>query len=448
MSEPLAATATLAVSELVRLARVAIERALPVAWVAGEISNLTRAPSGHWYFTLKDAGATVRCAMFRNRNQFVDWRPEDGMRVEVRAQATLYEPRGEFQLTVEAMRRAGQGALFEAFLRLKDKLEQEGLFDPARKRPLPAMPMRIGIVTSPRAAALRDVLSTLRRRWPLAGVVLYPAPVQGEAAAERLAAAVRVAGERRECTVLLLVRGGGSLEDLWPFNEEILARAVATCPIPIVAGIGHETDFSIADFAADLRAATPTAAAQLATPDAGEWLARTVQLGRALGHQLRRRTESLGQRVDGLSRGLNHPAARLVARSMLVNQLWRRQRLALRVALVAEQRSVDTLGRRLAARVPRPADAGDGLRRLTERLRRALAGAMHRHAERISVLRAHLAHLDPEAVLGRGYAIARARSGAIITDAGAVSPGDLISVILARGRLVTEVVDVVNGDRS
>jgi exodeoxyribonuclease VII large subunit len=260
----------LSVSDLNRMARLTLERGIPQVWVTGELSNLTRAASGHWYFTLKDSQAAVRCAMFRNRNLFMDWVPENGLRVELRAQPTLYEPRGEFQLSVEVMRRAGLGALYEAFARLKERLEREGLFDAARKRPLPPYPSQIGLITSPQAAALRDVLTTLRRRWPLARVLLYPTPVQGEGAAEAIAAALATAGARGECQVLLLVRGGGSIEDLWAFNEEVVARAIAACPIPVVSGIGHETDFTIADFVADRRAPTPTGAAQLATPDAGE----------------------------------------------------------------------------------------------------------------------------------------------------------------------------------
>ncbi|MGQ9686462.1 MAG: exodeoxyribonuclease VII large subunit, partial [Thiobacillaceae bacterium] len=301
----------LSVSELNRMARLMLERGIPLVWVTGEISNLTRATSGHWYFTLKDSQAAVRCAMFRNRNQFMDWVPENGMRVELRAQPTLYEPRGEFQLSVEVMRRAGLGALYEAYARLKERLQREGLFDEARKRPLPAYPRRIGIVTSPKAAALRDVLTTLARRWPLTRVIIYPTPVQGEGAAEAIAAALRTAGERAECDVLLLVRGGGSIEDLWSFNAEVVARAIAASPIPVVCGVGHETDFTIADFVADRRAPTPTGAAQLATPDAEELRQHLRHLARRLTLDQRRRLHTLAQRLDGLAQRLRHPAEQL-----------------------------------------------------------------------------------------------------------------------------------------
>src|SRR5919108_191822 len=256
----------LSVAELLRSVRDTLERRFPLAWVRGELSNLSRAPSGHCYFTLKDAGAQVDCVMFRSRAALLDWEPRDGMQVEVRALPTLYEPRGRFQLTVEGMRRAGLGPLYERFLRLKERLGAEGLFDERLKRELPSFPKAIGIVTSLAAAALRDVLTTLARRNPALEVVVYPVPVQGEGAAERIAAMLARANRRAECDVLLLVRGGGSIEDLWQFNEEAVARAIRASRIPGVVGVGHETDFTIADFAADRRAPTPTAAAELVSP--------------------------------------------------------------------------------------------------------------------------------------------------------------------------------------
>ena len=240
---------------------------MPLTWVSGEISNFTRASSGHWYFTLKDNAAQVRAVMFRGRAQYADFQPREGDKVEVRALVTLYAPRGDYQLSVEAIRRAGVGNLYEAFLRLKAQLTQEGLFDPERKRALPVFPKTVGIVTSPQAAALRDILTALRRRAPHVNVILYPTPVQGDGAGNKIAQAIATAADRAECDVLLVCRGGGSIEDLWAFNEEIVARTIAHSPIPVIAGIGHETDFTIADFAADLRAATPTAAAEQAVLD-------------------------------------------------------------------------------------------------------------------------------------------------------------------------------------
>ncbi|MDD3530674.1 MAG: exodeoxyribonuclease VII large subunit [Gallionellaceae bacterium] len=429
------------VSELNRMARLAVERALPVAWIAGEISNLTRAPSGHWYFTLKDAQAAVRCAMFRNRNQFVDWRPDNGMQVEVRAQATLYEARGEFQLSVEAMRRAGLGALFEAFQRLKEKLEREGLFDPARKRALPAQPAAIGVVTSPRAAALRDVLTTLRRRWPLARVTIYPTAVQGAGAADQIVQAIAVAGARAECEVLLLVRGGGSIEDLWSFNEETVARAIAACPLPVVAGIGHETDFTIADFAADRRAPTPTGAAELATPDGEAWRRRIETLGRALGGEARRRLDSLAQRLDGLARRLRHPAAQLAGQGRHLGHLAQRLQLAGQATLTRQRGELARLTARLAARAPAVDRHLAGNADLQRRLRHALATDLARRTAAVAAQADHLAHLNPQAVLGRGYSIVRDGAGRIVRDSRQVAPGEAIAITLAHGGLAAEVKD-------
>ena len=256
----------LTVTSLNRLVRDCLEAAFPLTWVGGEISNLTYAASGHVYFSLKDAGAQVRCVMWRSRAQTLGWRLENGQKIEARALVSFYEPRGEFQLNVEAIRRAGQGDLFERFLRLKAQLENEGLFAVDRKRPLPTFPDHIAIVTSPQAAALRDVLTTLHRRAPHLRITLVPTPVQGEGAGERIAAALAQASACG-CQAIILCRGGGSIEDLWAFNEEIVARAIRASTVPVVAGIGHETDFTIADFAADLRAPTPTAAAELISPD-------------------------------------------------------------------------------------------------------------------------------------------------------------------------------------
>ena len=279
----------LTVSQLLRSVRDTLERRFPLAWVRGELSNFSRAPSGHCYFTLKDDGAQVDCVMFRSRAAGLDAELRDGARVEVRAVPTLYEPRGRFQLSVEALRRAGLGPLYERFLKLKDKLEREGLFDAAARRELPPYPRAIGVVTSVAAAALRDVLTTLARRNPAIQVIVYPAPVQGEGAAERIAAALRRASARAECDVLLLVRGGGSIEDLWQFNEEVVARAIRASRIPVVVGVGHESDFTIADFAADRRAPTPTAAAELASPSRAELLGRLAECARCLAREMRRR---------------------------------------------------------------------------------------------------------------------------------------------------------------
>lgn len=433
----------LGVSALNRMAREALESALPLLWVGGEISNLTRAASGHVYFTLKDANAQVRCAMWRNRAQLLPFRPENGMRVEARALVTLYEARGDYQLNVEALRPAGIGSLFEAFNRLKAKLAAEGLFDPAHRRPLPRFPRAVGIVTSPQAAALRDVLVTLRRRAPHLPVVLYPAPVQGADAASRLLGAVQLAGQRAArdgVDVLLLVRGGGSIEDLWSFNDEALARAVRACPLPLVCGVGHETDFTIADFAADLRAPTPTGAAELVS--AGWHAARSEldMLAPRLQRALERRLESLAQRVDRAGLRLVHPRERLrQAHSDLQRQAQRLRQAMERQLERAAQRSTQAQ-LRLAAAAPRPAREQARLDTLAHRLQRVGASLLSERRTRLSTLSAHLEHLAPGAVLARGYAIARDAEGQVLRNAADVPAGAAISVQLAQGSLDTRVV--------
>ncbi len=435
----------LSVSDLNRMTRLALERALPLVWVAGEISNLTRAASGHWYFTLKDSEAAVRCAMFRNRNQFLGWVPENGQRVELRAQPTLYEPRGEFQLSVETMRRAGLGALYEAFARLKARLEREGLFDPARKRALPAYPRQIGIVTSPQAAALRDVLTTLRRRWPVARVVLYPTPVQGEGAAAAIAAALTLAGERRECEVLLLVRGGGSIEDLWAFNAEVVARAIAACPIPVVSGIGHETDFTIADFVADRRAPTPTGAAQAATPEAAELAQHLHHLARRLTLDQRRRLYTLAQRLDGLAQRLRHPAEQLAHRRRHLAQLARRLDLAQAGRLALARQRLAHLDARLHQALPRPDRLRTRVQELARRLAGAFAAEQRQRRERVAVLATHLGHLNPSAVLERGYSIVRRADGRIVRDSRELAVDEAVELTLARGLAGARITRLTDG---
>ena len=386
----------LTVSQLLRSVRDALERRFPLAWVGGELSNLSRAPSGHLYFSLKDAAAQVDCVMFRSRAAALDWQPRDGMAVEARALVTLYEPRGRFQLTVEALRPAGMGPLYERFLRLKERLGAEGLFDEALKRPLPQYPRCIGVVTSRSAAALRDVLTTLARRNAALPVVVYPAPVQGSGAAAQLAAALARANARAECDVLLLVRGGGSIEDLWQFNEEALARALRASRIPVVVGVGHETDFTIADFAADRRAATPTAAAELASPSRAELLKQLAECARCLSREVRRRIGYAAQAVDACARRLVHPAQRLSAQRERIGQL--RARLAFGV---------------------------------THNLHAAQA--------RLGRAQTALAGLDPVSVLGRGYSITRNAAGVVLRDAAAARGGELIRTTLARGSLESEV---------
>ncbi|MEO8598649.1 MAG: exodeoxyribonuclease VII large subunit, partial [bacterium] len=330
LENPRAAAPILSVTELNQAVARMLERGFPLTWVAGEISNFTRAASGHWYFTLKDSAAQVRAVMFRGRAQYADFIPKDGDRVELRTLVTLYAPRGDYQLNVEAIRRAGLGNLFEAFLRLKEKLELEGLFDPGRKRRLPAFAKTIGIVTSPQAAALRDILTTLQRRAPHVEIILYPTPVQGEGAAAKISHAIRLASNRGDCDVLLLCRGGGSIEDLWSFNDEAVARAIVDCNMPVIAGVGHETDFTIADFAADLRAPTPTAAAELAVTPRADWLAIVMTQADALQRAIQRQLSERGQTLDWLSHRLQSPKTTIARERLQLQALGNRLHLATR----------------------------------------------------------------------------------------------------------------------
>jgi exodeoxyribonuclease VII large subunit len=430
------------ISELNRLARQSLERDFPLLWVVGEISNLTRATSGHVYFSLKDETAQARCVMFRSRAQSLPWRLENGQQVEARALVSLYEPRGEFQLNIETLRRAGLGRLFEAFARLKIRLEAEGLFGMERKRSLPRFPRRIGIITSPRAAALRDVLVALKRRAPHLATILYPTLVQGESAAENIAGAIAVAGKRGECDLLLIVRGGGSIEDLWAFNEESVARAIAASPLPTISGVGHETDTTIADYVADLRAATPTAAAELATQGWHEATDEITELGAKLVRAMQYRIVRQGQDLDHLSLRLIHPATRLAqARDRLallgsrldatLTHHLRRHRDRLNLATLALGRSV-----------PRTERLRGNVAMMEQQLRAALREQQQKRANALHNMAAALAHLNPEATLARGFSIVRDASGHLVTDAARLHPGQTLSLHLARGEAKASVLSL------
>ncbi|HTI17786.1 MAG TPA: exodeoxyribonuclease VII large subunit [Trinickia sp.] len=392
------------VSALNRSISSMLERAFPLIWVAGEVSNFTRAASGHWYFSIKDAQAQVRCVMFRGRAQYAEFTPREGDKIEVRALVTMYEPRGELQLSVEAVRRTGLGRLYEAFLRLKAKLEAEGLFAAARKRALPTHPRAIGIVTSLQAAALRDVLTTLARRAPHIPVIVYPAPVQGAGAAERLAGMIAKANAQREVDVLIVCRGGGSIEDLWAFNEEVLARAIAESELPIVSGVGHETDVTIADFAADVRAPTPTGAAELVSPQRVLLLRELDQRRATLARGFGRLMERRAQQLDWLARRLVSPAERLRRQSAHLQQLQARLASAggrpvrdarARFALVClrwERWRPDLAAHRQA------------LSEFARRLDSAFARQQERRGAKVATLSGRLEVLSPRRTLERGYA--------------------------------------------
>jgi exodeoxyribonuclease VII large subunit len=416
-----------------------LERSIPALWVRGEISNFTAAASGHWYFTLKDNRAAVRAVMFRSRASAVGFVPRAGDQVEIRARVSLYEPRGDYQLQADAMRRAGVGNLYEAFLRLKEQLAGEGLFDPARKREPVRLPRAIGVITSLHAAALRDVLSALARRAPQVPVIIYPAPVQGADAAGRLTAQLRLANQRAEVDTLLLVRGGGSIEDLWSFNDEALARLVAASEIPVICGVGHETDFTIADFVADVRAPTPTAAAELACVPRSELMGRVMHAAQALARGQQRRLERAAQRLDRAAAQLVSPAQRLEHQRERLNSL--RFRLATAWAGPQGRRAarVDLLKQRLAHRAPDTGRAADRLGGALRRLGQAQARLLAQRRDRLAAATAQLRALDPGNTLARGYAIARDAHGRIVRDAASLAAGQALDLSFAQGGANVEV---------
>lgn len=423
----------LSVSRLVASARLALEQQLGVVWVAGEISDLDRPASGHLYFTLKDANAQVKCMMWGSKARLVDFPVRNGLAVEVRALPSIYDARGTFQLRVDAMRHAGLGVLYERFAKLKARLEAAGWLATERKRPLPRFPGAVGIVTSPRGAAVADAVTTLRRRWPALRVVVYPAAVQGEGAASDIARAIGLANARAEVDVLIVCRGGGSIEDLWAFNEEAVARAVFQSRLPVVSGVGHETDFTICDFVADVRAPTPTAAAALVVPDCAEYRHRARQLSHRLVRAGAHVVASCAQRADLAARRLVHPAARLAQQQQRLVELrarlvrcWMRdsgERKAMlagaRLRLVRELRSP-------LAQVARAVAAQASLVRVA---RERVA-----HADRrMTALGQSLEHLNPRAVLARGYAIVASAAGDIVVDSAQLGAGDAVNLTLARG---------------
>ncbi|ROR34890.1 exodeoxyribonuclease VII large subunit [Inmirania thermothiophila] len=460
------------VSRLNREARALLEEGFPLLWVEGEVSNLARPRSGHLYFTLKDASAQVRCAFFRNRHRPGMPALADGMQVLVRARVSLYEARGDYQLLVESVEEAGDGALRRAFEALKARLAAEGLFDADRKRPLPRLPRAVAVVTSPTGAAIRDILHVLARRFPAVPVYVYPTAVQGEGAAAQIVAAIRRAGRERRADVLILARGGGSLEDLWPFNEEAVARAIRACPIPVVSGVGHEVDVTIADLAADLRAPTPSAAAELVVPDRGEWRARLARdrerLAQAARRLLRRRREGLEGLAARLAR--QHPRRILRQRNQRLDEASLRLERAARALVGARRRRLELLAARLARQHPRRRLAARRARlaELRVRLGTAARGGIERRRRHLAALRAALGaggrrplerwrprlarlagRLDgtsPLRTLARGYAIVITPDGRILRDAAAVRAGDAVRARLARGALDCRVEAVHRGE--
>ncbi|UHD18103.1 exodeoxyribonuclease VII large subunit [Thiocapsa bogorovii] len=432
------------VARLASEVRAVLDGSFPVLWVQGELSNLAQPASGHIYFTLKDAAAQVRCAMFRHKRMLLNFRPANGQEVLVRGRASFFEPRGDFQLVIDYMEPGGEGALRLEFERLKRKLAAEGLFDEAVKRPIPAFPRQVGLITSPSGAAVRDLLAVLKRRFAALPVVIYPAQVQGEAAPASLRAALAAANARAECDVLILARGGGSLEDLHAFNNEALARAIRASAIPVVTGVGHESDISIADLVADRRGATPSAAAELVAPSGEHLRHRLVALSRRLDAAHARLRVAAGQRLNAVARhlALLHPSARLQQRAQRLDQLEQRLVSLLSNRLVQARSRLRPAAARLMPASPgrRLAGLGIGVDALAERLARARARLAETRSERLLRAVAGLEARSPLATLARGYAIVtRLQDGAIVRAPEQAPSGTRIEARLARGRLIAVV---------
>ncbi|WP_429039974.1 exodeoxyribonuclease VII large subunit [Aeromonas media] len=436
------------VTRLNSAVRMILEQDLGLVWLTGELSNLAMPSSGHWYFSLKDISAQVRCAMFKGNNRRVPFRPQDGMQVLVQARVSLYEPRGDYQLIIESMQPAGDGMLALRFEELKRRLGAEGLFDEGRKRPLPREPRAVGLVTSATGAALHDMLTVLGRRAPDLPVFIYPTQVQGSAAIGQIVAAIALANRRAEVDVLIVGRGGGSLEDLWCFNEEAVARAIAHSTIPVVSAVGHEVDVTISDFAADLRAPTPSAAAELVAPDRSARAQRLVHLKQRLVQAISRRQTAARHGFVLLQKRLDHqdPKRRLEQQSQRLDELSGRLQQLLNLRLHQGERRLANLELRLQARSPEKLLAA-GKRRhqlAQERLHTLMNKRQDLAAHRLAMLSARLDGISPLATLGRGYSITRTPSGEVIRRAAQVSPGQQLVTTLAEGALRVRVEEVNN----
>jgi exodeoxyribonuclease VII large subunit len=426
------------VSRLNREARSLLEGSFPLLWVEGEISNLSRPGSGHWYFTLKDEAAQVRCAMFRNRNMLLRFSPDNGMQVLVRARISLYEARGDYQIIVEHMEEAGDGALRRAFEILKQRLQAEGLFKSEHKKPLPPFPQQIGVITSPTGAAIRDILTTLKRRFPGLPVIVYPVAVQGAGSAEQIAKMISLAGQRNECDVLILARGGGSLEDLWSFNEEVVARAIHQCPLPVVSGIGHEIDFTIADFVADQRAPTPTAAAELITPNQYELRQRLQQLDARLQHLLQVQLQRAKEKLHWLSRHIQHPGRRVQDWSQRLDETQIRLSNAMTHQLRHRLARIAQLHTQLQGHNPttRLQALQKQLAYLQQRGSSAISHQLERKSRTLVNLVRTLDTVSPLATLQRGYAIVTSEEDKrILRSVSQIQTGARIRARLAQGQL-------------
>ncbi len=443
----------LSVSQLNREARYLLEGHFTSVLVEGEISNLATPSSGHWYFTLKDDMAQVRCAMFRNRNLLVRFRPKEGSQVLVKARVSLYEGRGDFQLLIEQMEEMGDGILRRRFEQLKQKLLNEGLFDAARKRPLPAMPRHVGVITSPTGAAIRDILSVLRRRFPAITVTILPVPVQGQTAARDMIQALALANRRQGCLqdldLLIIGRGGGSLEDLWSFNDEALARAIHASELPVVSAVGHEVDFTIADFCADVRAATPSAAAELISPDQDKIRQYLGQQSTKLLSLLQSHLSRERRHLTLLTRQLKHPGRRLQEQAQRLDELESRLLRGIRHRLSVQGGEIRHV--QAALRLHSPLSRLQLLRQqqvdLSRRLQHGLRQSLHDKRQALAAQGMALQAVSPLATLSRGYSITMDKQGTVIRQAATLSPGDSLRTQLGKG-LVNSIVESIDEENT
>lgn len=435
------------VSELNSDVRGLLEDNFGLIWIEAELSNLIKPASGHWYFSLKDKKAQLSCAFFKNRNRMVRFKPEDGQQVLVRGQISLYEARGNFQLIIDHMEPAGEGDLQRTYEQLRSRLEKEGLFDNAHKQALPAYPSSIGVITSPSGAAIRDIQNVFRRRFPAISVIVYPTQVQGKTAAGQIIDMIKVAIRRKECDILILARGGGSLEDLWPFNDEKLAQAIYSCPIPIVTGIGHETDFTIADFVTDLRAPTPSAAAELATPDQSELNGYFSSHAQQLLDQINRRVKTHAQQLDWYEQRLGHlhPEKQIYVQAEKLDSLVQRMKIYIRATVDNKQILTGQLNRRLNTQSPQSCiiRQQQKVTDINHRLLNQTRENLKHHRNRLLATTHSLNTISPLATLSRGYTITYpVNTEQLLRKASDVSEHDMIETRLKSGRIISKVESV------
>ncbi len=434
------------VSRLNREVRTILETGFPLLWIEAELSNFARPGSGHWYFSLKDEAAQVKCAMFRNKNQLVKVLPANGKQVLVRARIGLYEPRGDYQLIIEHMEEAGDGALRRQFDLLKDKLADEGLFDSAHKKNISTTAIRVGIITSPSGAAIHDILTTLQRRFPMQAIIIYPTPVQGKGACKKIAAAIKKANSRQETDVLIVARGGGALEDLWEFNEEVVARAIYNSKIPIVTGIGHEVDFTIADFVADQRAATPTAAAELISPDRYQQLQKLASIEERFSYLIQKNIQQKQQKVDWLSKRIRHPKEKLNIIKNKLRELNQRNIQNIQNKLIKTHSKVNIFEAKIQQHSPLQRIKQLHLRykNINDRFQLATTKITSSRKEKLNHLVYTLDAVSPLHTLKRGYAIVKDENNNIIRNVQDLHKKQVIKTEFAKGNVFSTITDINN----